>query len=588
MNSPLPSIPFDGQIFIDASRVKWQWDAKRWLWNRIGFADAFAESDADSTGLLSPAHKILLDQLPAAGGGFGVTVAPVIPFPGFANPSGALTGSIELVSESLTIKAVDAAGRDIDYTGRVVGGDNLTAMPGIQITLSENFLDNLCIEIPTFPGIDGDKGQEGAPGLDGFNDGPSGVKGTPGTDATDFHAFTGVKIAESADLFSQAVVNVGLDQTTSTLNITKAEMQIPDDDTPADAIIALPVVRRLEYRLNRDLNCRTTLDDWVITTPADDILADSPDLYVFKLPQDVVEDQTVPLEPVRLADFVANTIDFYKNKLEEFDKAWLQEAKKKIESHDAAAKQAMASLAQQLAECEFQRPLQFALGVDAPSPQPPVIIQGGTGGGTGGYNPPFPALLRTMIIAIYDESVGYYSASRERYDADLVLYNATLNKITSQRLFQVKMCIGQQLGSIVNELALYPKDAGATLPLDTNGQPIPIFNIPPHYDQSFIRITEEDILNLFNQLNAGYGATMLVFLLDNSGSMVVDRDYGGRPVPPETDPPSLAAAKAQILANNPGLVILNDSIGDANERWLKHATDALEELIATGGLPSTP
>lgn len=80
---PLPEGPFDGQIFIDFVKTKWQYDATINVWNKVGVVDDIPIVGNRNDGLISPALQEFLDSIPDRAGGFSIVAKPymsAVPF----------------------------------------------------------------------------------------------------------------------------------------------------------------------------------------------------------------------------------------------------------------------------------------------------------------------------------------------------------------------------------------------------------------------------------------------------------------------------------------------------------------------------
>lgn len=80
---PLPEGPFDGQIFIDFVKTKWQYDATLKVWNKMGVVDNIPIVDNQNDGLISPTLQVFLDSIPERAGGFSIVAKPymsAVPF----------------------------------------------------------------------------------------------------------------------------------------------------------------------------------------------------------------------------------------------------------------------------------------------------------------------------------------------------------------------------------------------------------------------------------------------------------------------------------------------------------------------------
>jgi len=245
----------------------------------------------------------------------------------------------------------------------VTAGDKVP-LPGMQFALSSKFLDTLCLEVTGPPGGRGPKGFDGEAGEDGHNDGPRGERGDPGRDATAAHDFTGIKFVELDTITDTAVVSMELDGAAGMLSYTKTKMNVPEDDEPADQFVAIPTQRSLYYPdLADDPTEYVTLDDWRISVPPGDPLYEEPELLLLRMQSDVKEGVPVPVESVQLSDFINSVVTHYKGLLVEFQDGWLAEMREYIEGKDGEARTILGSMAQKVAECEFDRPIQFCMGI---------------------------------------------------------------------------------------------------------------------------------------------------------------------------------------------------------------------------------
>ena len=73
-----PIVPFDGQDFIDAYRIKWRYDGSVKCWKRVGAVPEIPLATETQTGLLSAKQKELLDSIPDKGGHFGIIAKPLL------------------------------------------------------------------------------------------------------------------------------------------------------------------------------------------------------------------------------------------------------------------------------------------------------------------------------------------------------------------------------------------------------------------------------------------------------------------------------------------------------------------------------
>lgn len=365
-SAQLPATPVDGQIWIDGNRVRWRWSAESKVWVSIGTANSYPIADATTVGLMSAQDKRLLDSIPVIAGAFGIITDQNAIIASQDNRIGLVSGNIKLHSDSLNIECVSPDGTP--YLGQALiddpAGVNLS---GLRFSLSDNFLDALCLEVTGPIGKKGEKGPTGEAGTDGFNDGPAGEKGDPGTDATVAHTFSGIKIVDTTDIVDTAVVSLQVDGSAGRLSYTTAKMNVPSNAAPADQLYAQPVQRSLSYPVvAEDGKDYVTLDDWTLSIPNGDPLSDDPEVLLVKIPQNLEVGEVASIELTKLTDLITTVVDTYKTKLSAIQDTWMAQMKSYIEEKDAAARNILASLAQQVAQCEFKRPLAFCLGI-APS-----------------------------------------------------------------------------------------------------------------------------------------------------------------------------------------------------------------------------
>jgi hypothetical protein len=362
----LPTNPVDGQIWVDGNLVRWRWSSEYDVWVNIGSATTYPLADVNTTGLMSPQDKRFLDSIPVIAGAFGIITdqSAIIRSPD--NRVGLVSGAVKLYSDSLQIECIDASG--YPYLGQPLPDDPTGVnLAGLKFSLSTTFLDTLCLEVVGPTGKKGEKGPDGLPGEDGFNDGPAGEKGDPGTDATVAYTFSGIKVVDTSDIVDTAVVALQMDGTGGRLSYTTAKMNVPSNTAPADQLAAQPIQRSLIYpTVAENGKDYITLDDWKLSIPSGDPLPDDPEVLLVKMSPDLEIGQTLPIELTKLTDLITVVVDSYKAKLETFQDTWMAQMKTYIEGKDSAARTVLSSIAQQVAQCEFQRPLEFCIGI-APS-----------------------------------------------------------------------------------------------------------------------------------------------------------------------------------------------------------------------------
>lgn len=373
MATKLPQLPFDGQVFIDTNRIKWKWSNILQTWCRIGQANTIPLATESSNGLFASRDKVLLDSIAEAGGGFGLIISPQMMSISQDNPTGVIRGDIVLCSDSIDINCVNSLGDSVECD--FSAPDDVSSIPGFKLTVSDLFLDTFCVEVFAPPGPRGKIGLTGDDGKDGFNDSPQGDVGEAGDDATEFFTFTDIKVIELEEIYDTAVVAMELNSNNSTLAYTTSKINVPESDEPADQLIATPISRSLYYPLVADNpEDYLTMDDWVVTASSTDPLSNSLDVVIARIPSSTKSGEVQKISKVKLSDIINNITKYYKERLAEFDKAWLAEIKLFIEDKDSKARTILGAMAQRLAECEFDKPIQFCIGIKADecSPVPSV------------------------------------------------------------------------------------------------------------------------------------------------------------------------------------------------------------------------
>jgi hypothetical protein len=361
----LPLYPVDGQIWIDGNLVRWRWTSDLGVWVNIGVASTYALADYNTTGLMGPQDKRFLDSIPSVAGSFGIITDQSVVIRSSDNRVGLVSKNIELHSDSLDITAVDGNGNA--YLGQMLPDDPTgESLGGLKFSLKTKFLDALCLEVVGPTGQTGATGATGVAGTDGFNDGPTGEQGISGVAATTSNTFSGIKVVDTTDIVDTAVVALQMDGSAGRLSYTTAKMNVPSNDEPADQLAAQPIQRSLTYPTVAESGSYVTLDDWTLTIPSGDPLSDDAEVLLIKIPSDLAAGEVVNIELAKLTDLITVVVDSYKAKLATFQTSWLAQMKSYIEAKDSAARTVLSSIAQDLASCEFSRPLEFCIGI-APS-----------------------------------------------------------------------------------------------------------------------------------------------------------------------------------------------------------------------------
>ena len=491
----LPTTPFDGQVYYDMFKVKWVYNAEDATWNKVGVAvDVPIARGEDNelgptNGLFSARDKSFLDSLPERAGGFGFIFKPGRYLTEQYGPDSILSGNVQFVSETLNFECVSTGLKDCN------NGSDLT--PTVKIGLSQDFLESFRLEIKGPKGPDGNPGEKGIAGRPGTGDGPRGDAGEDGADAGTPHAFTGIIYEELDTIYSTAVVDLRLDNLSGILEVTKASLDIPGGEKPARRVVASPVLRDVEF-LSSDL------DQWQLSAPLDDN-AQTVDLNLIKLPKGWSggSDNAVPVTPVKLSGLVNVIIGHYKTSATKIIRQWDTELKTWVRARDKEARDVLNELATQLADCEFQLPLEFCIGV-APSDCSSSTSQGSL-----------------MIIMFHDTS------SYNRVDAISPFYNGPAQY--GQDLMWLQNTINKYRGSLFTDITIRLLN-----PVNPSEDPIIPVGVPPQgytYTEIGRPPGVDELVQAYNTSNdlLNFPPNNVHLLVNNSGSMVtatIEPGYG--------------------------------------------------------------
>lgn len=97
-NQTLPPTAFDGQIFIDAFRVKWRFDGKARCWKRVGTVSDIPSASELQPGLLTSRLKQLIDSVPEGAGHFGIISRPLLSLN--QNPNLLLKDTVDVIKRT--------------------------------------------------------------------------------------------------------------------------------------------------------------------------------------------------------------------------------------------------------------------------------------------------------------------------------------------------------------------------------------------------------------------------------------------------------------------------------------------------------
>ncbi len=355
-----PIRPFDGMKFIDAWRRLWIYNIETKSWRFSGYSADIPLADSSSIGLLSAEYKILLDSVPEKAGGFGILDKFSYGKTSAGGFNGIISGNIVLRSNSLTITCTDQNGRLI--TEECVTppySNDMPKTPALDINYSVDFLDTLCIVVPGGPGHKGPKGKKGRKGIDGTGDGPQGEVGDSGVDAVGISTISEIRLVETDDFYSQAIVNMAFNQEESLLELIKAPIAVPDGTTPVDQVVTSVIGRSIEF-------IGATWDYSLIKPISDTTTDTSANCCVVGLPQDFDPKIANPSDMVRktLSDYVDSVIAKYQAKIVEFTAIYDTQMKEFMFAKDDEARKALDALVQQLANLSFNDTIEYCMSME--------------------------------------------------------------------------------------------------------------------------------------------------------------------------------------------------------------------------------
>jgi hypothetical protein len=508
-------------VFVDAFRVKWTYNSEDSAWHKVGVAInvpiARSEDNPDgpTNGLFSGRDKAFLDGLKTKAGGFGLMLKPGYYLTEEAAADNVLTGEVQLISQTL---AFDCTTSTINNVGNV---------PTVKVGLSQDFLESYRLEIKGPQGKKGDVGSTGADGRPGTGDGPQGDAGDDGLDATS-HAFSGIIYEELDEVYDTAVVGLRLDAPNGILEVTKAQIDVPDNDKAASRVAATPVLRDIEF-LSSDLS------DWQLVAGADDSV--TVDLNIVKLPKGWVgdtENNPVPVASVKLSQLASTLVDFYNVEATKVITAWDKILDDWVIERDKEARDVLLGLASELAECEFQLPLEMCIGIEA----------------SDCYSS--SRLGNVVFIVFVDEaSPVYYPNGNAIYNSNHSTYSALLQQHTGTLFISALTSVWKPTRS--DSLGVIPSSASAV------GFTIRDIDRPPPLTQ---------LVDRYLELAGGTQPDNIYLLVDNSGSMTTAQIQPGY------------GEFVTWLGTNTSANVIEEIFFD--EKWLDHLNSFINELALNG------
>lgn len=301
-------------------------------------------------------------------------------------PYGIMSGNIVIKSESLNITCVDGNGNVLPANCNIdiIQCDSEDSTPpGLNFTLNEDFLSSFCVEIPGCQGDQGDQGKQGDKGDDGTGDGPKGYTGEVGDDASETpNTFSGIKINDVDDIYDTAVVGLELDGDNNTINVVKSKIGTQNNDKPANQVISTPLDRAIEFTDNNF--------GYKLLKPSNDPIGKEDVDIAYFLPDSPNLGNGVNVYSTKLSKYIDEVINIYDNKILEIDKNYKFQLKEFIENKDKEAREILGDLAKEVADCEFQIPLEFCIGLSSTIGCNPLSQQSNAGDDFDNPNVPIP------------------------------------------------------------------------------------------------------------------------------------------------------------------------------------------------------
>jgi hypothetical protein len=340
--SKFPTSPSNKQIMFNRDGTKSTFSSNNNKWYNTG--NIINISNDQKSVLLDPKYKVLLDSMTNFPGAFGIVLN---------KPTNiTMQGEVEIKSSSIDIECeetIDSTfdGRDVPDVGSIVN---------LKLSLKEEYLNNLCIDLKPPQGDPGRTGRIGQDGPDGYGNGPSGYDGEIGPNATKIMRIRNIIYQEVDVLSKKAIIDIELvDRGKGPFfKITESDRTLSDLD-PATRFIVDPIIRNIEFTSDVvDSSCNFDgMRSWVITKEGDDPLPVDP--FMLRLSDDDTEDSQT-FSALRMSEYIRSVVDFYENEIIRLDKEWMEKSKLHIEEIDSEARAILSELANELAACESTIP----------------------------------------------------------------------------------------------------------------------------------------------------------------------------------------------------------------------------------------
>ena len=374
-----PSDPTHLQYYTDHNNIRWQYNSDYNYWEKIGHVNDIPKADEKSNGLMPRQLKKVLDMIQESVGGFGIISNTKGVLPNFDK---VVTGNIELVSDSLFIKCVDQNQDALNCKPDDLVFCNDSASPGLEFSLTPEFINSIYVYRPGNTGADGREGEVGDPGEHGYGNGPVGDKGIPGLDSTFSCELIGVEYEDVDELSDTAVVDIRIrNDNGCKMDLVEASLDFPNRVT-ADKL-KINNNKRIPYTVTFPTLTSKLSEFQPIYSyqPGTDIPPGSIDnLYLVRLSKYISNNPGVLYNfnsNVSVRDFLKAVAESYDNDLQQLEDEYLLQCKEHIESIDSQARQILANLVDQLVQCEmsipvFNKSVVFTNCEDLPPPPPPT------------------------------------------------------------------------------------------------------------------------------------------------------------------------------------------------------------------------
>jgi hypothetical protein len=362
----LPSKAFTGQIYVDQNGDKWVFNGLEQVWELSGpIAVTQLVSDKIS-GIISAEDKQFLDSIPEKPGGFSIVVQPQAVLVTPTNPEGTINGRIMLVSDSLNISCLIGENQSPAYckpgTLQILQCENIQNFQAISVKLTEQFLRTLIIKPPIATGAKGATGLIGPRGAPGFSEGPAGIIGVAGQNTLTSCTLNKIEYNDLDSITERGVVDLAILDTGG----YGCKMVLTDAPITAPSVIAeqlrpATIGRSIAYpEITGDLCKASRLKDYAFLAPPGDTVGE---VYLTRVPETGAKLNKVELNNTySLRTFVQDLVQYYITELKKVDADYGKTVKAYIGAVDSKARSNLATLSEQLTQCQFNLPsIEYAI-----------------------------------------------------------------------------------------------------------------------------------------------------------------------------------------------------------------------------------